>query len=120
MCSSSSSSNLLVSGPGLSGNEFCGVCIGVGHGVDGYFGGDDAGVLSIVAVVICSRNVSSCFSDNALCSVSNGRIGGTPPNPCRAKCVNNNEKSPIETIAKCEFAIAITEKMNDKILLSAR
>lgn len=66
MCSSSSSSDLLVSGPALSVNELCGVCTGVGHGVDGYLGGDDAGVLNIVAVVICSRNVSSCFSDSAL------------------------------------------------------
>lgn len=59
----------------------CGVCIGVGNGVDGYFGGDDAGVLNDVAVVIFSRNVSNCFNDNALCNVSNGLIGGTPPNP---------------------------------------
>lgn len=83
MHSSSSSSNLLVNGPGLSGIELCGVSTGVGHGVDGHFGGDDAGVLDTVAVVIFSRNASSCFNDNALCNVSNGRIGGTPPNPSK-------------------------------------
>lgn len=55
------------------------------NGVDGYFGGDDAGVLNIVVVVIFSKNPSNCFSDNALCKVSSGRIGGTPPNPSRTK-----------------------------------
>lgn len=106
MCSSSSSSNLLVSGPGLSGSELCGVCTGVGHGVDGYLGGDDAGVLNIVAVVMSSRKTSSCFNDNALCSVSSGRIGGTPPKPSKTVCVHKRETNPFETMAKSEFAIA--------------
>lgn len=57
--------------------------MGVVNGVDGYFGGDEAGVLNNGAVVIFSKNPSNCFSDNALCKVSNGRIGGTPPNPSR-------------------------------------
>lgn len=67
-----------------SGHEFCGVCVGVGSGVEGYLGGDEAGVLYICVVVIFSRNVSNCFSDNALCNVSSGRMGGTPPMPSRA------------------------------------
>lgn len=83
ICSSSSACNLLDNAPDLSGNELCGVCIGVGNGVDGYFGGDEAGVLNIVAVVIVSRNVSNCFKESALCKVSRGRIGGTPPNPSK-------------------------------------
>lgn len=58
---------------------------GVGTGVDGYFGGDDAGVLNNGAVVIFSKNASICFNDNALCNVSNGRIGGTPPKPSSTK-----------------------------------
>lgn len=66
-------------------SEFCGVCTDVGNGVDGNFGGDDAGVLNVLTVVICSKNVSSCFSDSALCSVSNGRMGGTPPKPSRTR-----------------------------------
>lgn len=59
--------------------------------MDGYLGGDDAGVLNIVVVVIFSKNVSNCRSDNALCKVSNGRIGGTPPNPSRTKIFILNE-----------------------------
>lgn len=55
--------------------------VGVGLGVEGFFGGDDAGVLKIGAEVIFSRKKSNCFSDKALCRVSSGRIGGTPPNP---------------------------------------
>jgi hypothetical protein len=55
--------------------------VGVGNGVDGYFGGVDDGVLNNGAAVICSRKVSICFSDRALWSVSRGRIGGTPPKP---------------------------------------
>lgn len=65
--------------------EFCGVWVGVSNGVLGYLGGDDAGVLNIVVVVIFSKNPSNCFSDNALCNVSSGRIGGTPPNPSSTK-----------------------------------
>lgn len=42
-----------------SGHEFCGVCVGVGSGVEGYLGGDEAGVLYICVVVIFSKNVSS-------------------------------------------------------------
>lgn len=53
--------------------------------MDGYLGGLDAGVLNNVIIVIFSRNVSICFNDNALWSVSSGRIGGTPPNPSRTK-----------------------------------
>lgn len=67
-----------------SGQEFCGVCVGVGKGVEGFLGGDEAGVLYICVVVIRSRKVSSWRSDNALCNVSSGRIGGTPPKPSRA------------------------------------
>ena len=67
-----------------SGHEFCGVCVGVGSGVDGYLGGDEAGVLYICVVVIRSRNVSNWRKDKALCKVSSGRIGGTPPMPSRA------------------------------------
>lgn len=80
----SSFDNLHVIGPGFSVNELC-VWVGVSNGVDGCFGGDDAGVLNIVVVVIFSKNASNCFSDNALCSVSSGLIGGTPPNPSRTK-----------------------------------
>lgn len=58
--------------------------LGVGSGVDGYLGGEEAGVLYICVVVMRSKNVSSWRKDNALCSVSNGRIGGTPPMPSRA------------------------------------
>lgn len=71
--------------PALSVSELCGVCVGVNNGVDGYFGGDEAGVLKIIVVVIFSKNPSNCFKDSALCSVSNGLIGGTPPNPSRTK-----------------------------------
>lgn len=65
----------------FSGMEFWGVCTGVGSGVEGYFGGDDAGVLNIGAAVIVSRKESSCFSDSALWSVSRGLMDGTPPIP---------------------------------------
>lgn len=81
----SSFDNLHVNGPGLSVKELCGVWVGVSNGVDGYLGGDDAGVLKIIVVVIFSKNASNCFNDNALCSVSSGLIGGTPPNPSRTK-----------------------------------
>lgn len=77
-----------------SGQEFCGVCVGVGNGVEGFLGGDEAGVLYICVVVIRSRKVSNCRSDKALCSVSSGRIGGTPPKPSRAAgriALNNDE-----------------------------
>lgn len=53
----------------------------VASGVDGYLGGELAGVLKSGATVIFSRNVSSWRSDRALWSVSSGRIGGTPPKP---------------------------------------
>lgn len=48
---------------------------------DGNFGGEEAGVRNNGALVIRSRKASSCRKDNALCRVSRGRIGGTPPNP---------------------------------------
>lgn len=48
---------------------------------DGNFGGEEAGVRKKERLVIISRNESNCLRDKALCSVSNGRIGGTPPNP---------------------------------------
>lgn len=76
---SSSFLNLLESCPCLSGIEVC-----VINGVDG-FGGDEPGVLNIVVVVIFSKKASNCFSDNALCNVSRGRIGGTAPNPSRTE-----------------------------------
>lgn len=44
-------------------------------GVDGSFGGVQLGA------VIFSKNPSICRKLNALCSVSSGLIGGTPPNP---------------------------------------
>lgn len=55
-----------------------GLGVGVGNGV---LGGDEAGVLNSGPVVIFSRKWSSWRRDNALCNVSSGRIGGTPPNP---------------------------------------
>lgn len=61
-----------------------GLGTGVGSGVDGYLGGDEAGVLKRGPVVIFSRKLSSWRSDRALCRVSSGRIGGTPPNPSSA------------------------------------
>lgn len=73
-CHKNSASNLLANVPIVSGRT-CGVCIGVG--------GDDAGVLNRGTVIIFSKKPSSCFSDNALWSVSNGRIGGTPPKPSK-------------------------------------
>lgn len=81
----SSFDNLHVSGPGLSVMEFCGVWVGVS------LGGDDAGVLNMVVVVIFSRNPSNCFSDNALCNVSSGLMGGTPPNPSSTKSFYRNQ-----------------------------
>lgn len=57
--------------------------IGVVEGV-GYFGGVDDGVLNNGIEVIWSKNMSSCRNDNALCNVSNGLIGGTPPKPSMA------------------------------------
>lgn len=45
------------------------------------FGGDEAGVRYNGAVVIISRNESSWRNDNALCRVSRGLMGGTPPKP---------------------------------------
>lgn len=76
---------MLTSGLMPSHSEFCGVCAGVGNGVDGNFGGDEAGVLNIVVVVMLSKKVSNCFSDRALCNVSKGRIGGTPPIPSKTR-----------------------------------
>lgn len=49
-------------------------------GVDGIFGGDESGVRNC-ARAMCSKKASSCFKDRALCRVSRGLIGGTPPNP---------------------------------------
>jgi len=48
----------------------------------GSFGGEahDGGVLN-GAVVMRSRKASSCRNERALCRVSSGRIGGTPPHP---------------------------------------
>lgn len=78
-------SNLLDSDPCLSGNELCDDWLCANNGVDGYLGGDDAGVLNIIVVVIFSKNASNCLSDNALCKVSSGRIFGCPPIPSRTK-----------------------------------
>lgn len=118
--STSSTRNLLDIGPALSGNELWGVCTGVGNGVDGYFGGDEAGVLYDVDVVMCSRNVSSCFSDSALCNVSSGRIGGTPPKP--SKTLSNEKKmiaqkrdrKRMESNEVC-FPSTITNKSHQKV-----
>lgn len=59
-----------------------------GKGVEGYLGGVEAGVLKSGVTVIWSRKLSNCRNDKALCKVSKGRIGGTPPIPSIAK---NNE-----------------------------
>jgi len=59
----------------------CGIDAVDGTGVDGFLGGDDAGVRNSGADVIMSRNESSCRKESALCSVSSGLIGGTPPHP---------------------------------------
>lgn len=59
--------------------------VGVGTGVDGYLGGVDDGVLNNGDVVIFSRKESSWRKESALCNVSSGLIGGTPPKPSRAK-----------------------------------
>lgn len=94
LCSATSFSsfdNLHVSGPGFSVRELCGVCVGVNKGVDGNFGGDDAGVLNIIVVVIFSKNASNCLSDNALCNVSSGLMVGTPLNPSRTTKFNLNQ-----------------------------
>lgn len=48
---------------------------------DVILGGDEAGVRNRGALVIICRKQSSCRNDRALCSVSNGLIGGTPPKP---------------------------------------
>ena len=96
-CSSATSfssmcDNLHVNGPALfSVNELCGVCVGVNNGVDGNFGGDEAGVLNIVVVVIFSKNPSNCLRLNALWRVSSGLIGGTPPKPSQTKIVDFNQ-----------------------------
>lgn len=78
--------NLHVNGPALfSVKELCGVCVGVNSGVDGNFGGDEAGVLNIVVVVIFSKNPSNCLRLSALWRVSSGLIGGTPPKPSQTR-----------------------------------
>lgn len=59
-----------------------------GKGVEGYRGGVSVGVLKD-AVIICSKNVSNCFKERALCRVSSGRMGGTPPNPSKYKYWKN-------------------------------
>lgn len=56
----------------------------------GTFGGDGMGVFCWSDEVIASRNPSSCFMDRALCNVSKGRMGGTPPHPSIAG--NGNRK----------------------------
>lgn len=104
---SSSWTNLLDNGPDLSGNELCGVCTGVGNGVEGNLGGDDAGVLNIVVVVIFSKNASNWRKDNALCSVSNGRIGGTPPKP--SKTTENGWKNS-KFLCICEDEIECNDE----------
>jgi len=52
-------------------------------GVDGFFGCELVGVLNNGATVMFSKNISSFFKDNALCNVSNGRMGGTSPKPSK-------------------------------------
>lgn len=112
--SASSSSNLLDSGPALSGSELCGVWTGVGRGVDGYFGGEDAGVLDVVAAVIRSRNASNCFNDSALCSVSSGLIGGTPPNPSNTVVVSKFKlQKGLERESEC-FAVDLAYVGSEK------
>lgn len=64
--------------------------VGVGNGVDGCLGGVEEGVLKRGAAVILSRNVSICFKDRALCRVSKGLIGGTPPKPSIAGMHSKN------------------------------
>lgn len=53
-------------------------------------GGDEAGVRYNGALVIISKNESSWRSDNALCKVSRGLMGGTPPKPSIAMVKNKN------------------------------
>lgn len=56
-----------------------------GVGVLGTLGGEGMGVFSWIDDVIESRKPSSCFIDRALCKVSKGLIGGTPPHPSIAE-----------------------------------
>lgn len=100
-------SNLLESDPCLSGSVLCVAWAGVSSGVDGYLGGDEAGVLKMVVVVIFSRKPSSCFSDRALCSVSSGRIGGTP-NPSSTKI-----EARVAKLLKLIYAIAGSAEMRE-------
>lgn len=59
--------------------------VGVGRGVDGYFGGEDAGVRNRGAETIVSRKASNWHKESALWRVSRGLIGGTPPIPSIAE-----------------------------------
>lgn len=62
-------------------------------------GGVDEGVRYNCAVVIRTKKLSICFSDKALCRVSSGLIGGTPPNPsiAKQKCEDINYIFTMET-----------------------
>jgi hypothetical protein len=57
---------------------------------EGNLGGEEAGVRKSGTPVIISRKESSCRSDKALCSVSRGLMGGTPPKPSIAKPVEES------------------------------
>lgn len=81
------------------------VVVIIESGVEGFFGGVHVGVLNSGAVVIFSRKLSSCLSERALCSVSKGRIGGTPPKPSKT----------IQTIKKVfKYQINIKNKKYDE------
>ncbi|KAI9582112.1 hypothetical protein GQX74_011607 [Glossina fuscipes] len=72
------------------------VVVIIESGVDGFFGGVHVGVLNSGAVVIFSRKLSSCLSERALCSVSKGRMGGTPPKPSKTiQAIKKVLKCPI-------------------------
>lgn len=61
---------------------------------DENLGGEEAGVRNRGTPVIISRKASSCRRDRALCRVSRGLIGGTPPKPSIA----NREKRVDDSI----------------------
>jgi hypothetical protein len=70
-----------------------------GRGVDGFLGGDDAGVRNSGADVMTSRKESICRNESALCRVSRGLIGGTPPHPSIAI---REQDSNIKLARRCD------------------
>lgn len=78
-----------------------------GRGVDGFLGGDDAGVRNSGADVMTSRNESSCLNDSALCRVSRGLIGGTPPHPSIAAIKHKQNVKFLRKYDVTEISICI-------------